>query len=357
MKALAALLRTHRETILARWVSLADAHTSTGELAEHAKRDHIPQLLDAMADAIERGDATSSALDELPAIHASERWAQDFELAEIVTEYRLLRRVVLQVYAEAHGIDVPALPAIVLNENFDRAICAAASHFDRQKQIARERFADILSHDLRNPLNTISINADILLLMSDELSHAALRSASQIRSNASRMARLIQDLLDTARTRSGARLPVAPTRVDLRALLDEIRGDLVAQHPGRHLQFRVHDAGSFEGSWDRDRLHQLFTNLIGNALVHGGDPVDIELTDEGERLAVTVANAGTLHAGMGAQLFTPLHASGPTKGTGLGLYIAREIARAHGGTVTLAPVTPGRVAFRVELPRHPTATN
>ena len=113
-------------------------------------------------------------------------------------------------------------------------------------------------------------------------------------------------------------------------------------------------AGDFNVERDSDRIVQVVTNLVGNALVHGEDPLDVQLRDEGDSVSITVSNRGVIAADVLPHLFdafAPDATDKPRRGLGLGLYIVQQIAQAHGGDVG-AESADGKTTIRVRLPRH-----
>lgn len=358
MRAMAAFLRAHRDRIVTAWLARSASLPSASDLPAAALRDHVPQIVDAMADAIDRDDATSVSLDQLPLIHANERLAEGYDLRQVVAEYRNLRRAIFDEFAANPGGMSPESltrlpPLAVLNENIDHAIADAVDHYSLQRNRTRDYFAGILGHDLRSPLHVISMNAQLLLRREETLPAAELKMVARIAANAVHMERLIADLLDFARTRLGGGLPVTRIECDLHAIVAESVDGLASAHPDRTIALRkVPPHSNLVGEWDGARLAQAVANLVSNALKHGTDPIDIELRDEGSHVTLAVGNGGEIEAESRVRLFEPFHTGDTERGTGLGLYIVREIARAHSGSVELATDTPGHTVFRLRLPRH-----
>jgi signal transduction histidine kinase len=208
-----------------------------------------------------------------------------------------------------------------------------------------EVFVGVLSHDLRNPLTAI-ITASHMLKNEEDC-----RAASRIRQSADRMGRMIDQLLDFSRIKMGAGLPLDPREIDLAPLGRMVLGELEIAYPDRSIMFAEH--GSLWGSWDRDRLAQLLSNLGGNACQHGDDPIEITL-DGRDPLFVrlVVGNRGTIPDELIADLFEPGARRGSSGGLGLGLYIAQQIAAAHGGSIEVTS-SDTTTRFLVELPRLP----
>jgi hypothetical protein len=172
---------------------------------------------------------------------------------------------------------------------------------------------------------------------------------------------MISDLLDYTRTRLGAGMPVSPSPMDLGSLCRAVFNEFRAAHPTRVIRFECD--GDLRGDWDGDRLRQTVSNLLGNAIQHGTEraPVDLKLKAEGSEVVIVVHNAGPpIPPGELTKIFDPLvrgssaaHPKPNRPGSiGLGLYIAREIARSHGGEITVTSTKEEGTAFTVRLPRH-----
>jgi signal transduction histidine kinase len=355
MQPLADFLRSHREEIMRAWVSTISQLPVARALTREGRRDHIPQLIDAMVDAIERGDRTSVSLAQIPLIHVDERWAQNYDLRDVIAEYRMLRRVILDMYArEIPNEDTRerVLPIVTLNENLDHAITDAVDHYATQRERTSEYFIGILSHDLREPLHVIAMNAALLMRREEPLPNADLRQLARIASGAARMERLISDLLDVTRSRLGGGLPMTRVLTDLGKIASDTVDDLASAHPERDIRC-VNDPrkGETSGQWDSERLTQLVSNLIANALKHGGDPIEVQvLPGDGDSVVLEVRNEGEVLPELRAHLFEPFFTSDQRSGVGLGLYIAREIALAHEGELELVEIQ-GKTLFRLMLPR------
>jgi PAS domain S-box-containing protein len=219
----------------------------------------------------------------------------------------------------------------------------------------REQLIGVLGHDLRNPLNAISASA-FLLERTEDLSEGAVRAVERIRKSAARMARMLNDILDFARSSVGGGLPVLRERVNLHDIARGALEELQVTHPGRRLELEVRGDGW--GWWDADRLAQVVGNLLSNALHHGrpDSPVRVEVREAGSEVLLSVHNEGApIPAELQATLFQPFRrgttGKAATRSVGLGLYIVRQVARAHGGEVEVRSLAGEGTTFTVRLPR------
>ncbi len=222
-----------------------------------------------------------------------------------------------------------------------------------------EIFMGVLSHDLRNPLHAIGMAATVLSKSST--AEAVPRPVRIIQTSVSRMQRMIDQLLDFTHTRLGRGLPITATPLDLVTLAHSIVDELESGKPGT---IELVSSGDTRGEWDRDRLAQLLSNLIANACQHGhpSEPVRVRVRGEGESVALEISNRGAIAAATLATLFepfgetlTPARGNDGSSGLGLGLYIAQQIALAHGGSIAVTSTEAEGTRFVVLLPRRPPA--
>ncbi len=218
-----------------------------------------------------------------------------------------------------------------------------------------EMFTAVLSHDLRSPLAAILTTAELLERGPDPA--AAVRAATRIKSSGRRMARLIEDTLDLARARLAGGIPLRPAPADLGELVGRVAQELQTAHPDRRIDLQAQ--GDLAGVWDVDRMAQVASNLIGNAIQHGKGPaIRVALDGQArEQVALSVASAGVIAADVLPHLFNPFRRGqrqrGSGEGLGLGLYIVQQIVQAHRGRVqVLARPEEAETMFRVEVPRH-----
>jgi signal transduction histidine kinase len=222
---------------------------------------------------------------------------------------------------------------------------------ERRTAEMREQFIAVLGHDLRNPL--AAIQAGTTFLSGAHLDGPARNVVRLLQESAKRMIDLTTDILDFARGRLGGGVPLrAVDDGDLAAVLSHVIEELATVHPQRSIDVRI-DVGQ-SVYCDSARLAQLLSNLLGNALTHGapGEPVGVLVDNDGSTLTIEISNVGeAIPERRLDRLFQPFErgSDAPQDGLGLGLYIAAEIAKAHGGTLT-ASSTHQRTVFRAELP-------
>jgi two-component system sensor histidine kinase/response regulator len=169
-----------------------------------------------------------------------------------------------------------------------------------------------------------------------------------------RMKRMIDELLDFTRSRPETGMPIQRQLTDL---VEVARGVVNEMRPGWHShELNLQTTGPCTGFWDPDRLAQVCSNLIGNALEHSAvsSPIDVRITSSASCAQLTVCNEGAvIPPEVLATLFEPYRrgrtVNPASQGVGLGLHIVEQIVRAHGGTVS-AKSSDTRTQFRVELP-------
>lgn len=219
----------------------------------------------------------------------------------------------------------------------------------REAQL-RERLVAIVGHDLRTPLNALTMGAAHLASM-HELPAVAVRTAARMLRSSQRMGRIIEDLLDFTRVRAGAVLPIAPNPVRLDDVVRDVLQEIELAHPDKHVELDARMR--VEGRWDADRLRQVLTNLVDNAVTHGaGSAVRVTVDRDETDATVTVHNGGpAIQADELPHLFDPFRKGATSRrGLGLGLFIAREIVRAHGGDIAVTSRPDEGTRFVVRLP-------
>jgi signal transduction histidine kinase len=341
-----------------------------------ALRDHAQPILEAVAKDLStaqtreaqsekskgRAPEVVGAPETAAQTHAVLRARSGFDVNQLVAEYRALRASVLRLWTDLSPLEKSGVDDIIrFNEAIDQAIAESVSHFHGSVERYRNLLLGMLGHDMRSPLNSIQLTASYLAALNagQEVSEAAARV---MRSGASMQA-LLDDLVDFNRTNLGLGLRVVPSDVDLATVVAEELEQLRAAHPNRLIELTT--SPDTRGRCDGARMQQLVRNLVSNAIKYGSpdQPVRVALRGEQADLCLEVTNSGsTIDPSDVRTIFDPLErgaahrasdeARGDTGGgLGLGLFIVREIAKAHGGDVEVHSERK-ETTFAVRLPRH-----
>ncbi|MBZ4420426.1 GAF domain-containing protein [Myxococcus sp. RHST-1-4] len=227
----------------------------------------------------------------------------------------------------------------------------------RRRAEFEQQLVGIVSHDLRNPLAAISMSAG-LLEKKGELSDSQKRMVLRIGQATERAARMIRDLLDFTKARLGGGIALHRQPTEMRDVVHQVLDEMLVAHPGRHVELDV-DA-EVKGEWDPDRIAQVLTNLLGNALAYSpaDAPVKVSARGDGEHAFLSIFNGGApIPPELLPRLFEPmtrgvLKEGQSSRSIGLGLYIVRDIVRGHGGSVDVVSSVEHGTTFTVRLPRR-----
>ena len=224
----------------------------------------------------------------------------------------------------------------------------------------RDDFMATVAHELRTPLNTLFLETQLrgiqlergnLAAFSEErLRTMVARDGRQIHS----MIRLINDMVDVTRIRSG-KLSIRPAQAELSRMLERIVGDLAQRTEAAGGTIELHAPSPVHGVWDEFRVEQVIINLLTNALRYGGSkPVRITLARDRDCALIEVRDQGVgISEADQLRIFNPFERAGTKdvrEGLGLGLYIARQLAESHGGTLEVSSAPNQGAAFTLTLP-------
>jgi signal transduction histidine kinase len=359
-------LTRERGRIMAEWERAIREEPRPIPLEDSALRNDLPEFLDQLAVWMRAEHAPlGGMLQGAPTTHAKQRLKQAYQLAQLISEFRVLRATILRLLLQAEaeertrGDDQERMERRVvelarLNAGLDQAISDSVEYFVEEREHVRERFIGVLGHDLRTPLGSIGMSADHML-RSGRLPHGLDRAAGRIARNAARMSRMIRDLLDLSRGRLGEGIPITTTaRVDMSEVCHAAAEDAILTNPDREIT--VDARGDLLGYWDRDRALQAVGNLLANALRYGHGPVLITAVCVADNAVVEVTNQGEpIPKDLVPKLFDPFQrgesGAGKREGLGLGLYIVSEIMRAHGGSVAVSSSRERGTTFTLTWPR------
>lgn len=232
-----------------------------------------------------------------------------------------------------------------------RVATAEASLLDaRAAAELQEQFLAVLGHDMRNPLAAIA--AGTRLLARTPLDERARSLIAMMEQSTARMAVLIDDVIDLARSRLGGQIPLARSLEPIEPALVHVIDEMRATHPRHRIDAEF--AVTKPVYADRQRMARLLSNLLGNALNYSGPETPIEVrVQTGDSFSLSVTNHGPAIApAMLDKLFVPFvrgQESGNPQGLGLGLYIVSQIAAAHGGTIDVTS-TDEATCFTFRMP-------
>ena len=366
----------HADRIVDEWERFAATITPAADTMDSvALRDHAKAILLAASQDMNtaqtareqkdkaQGEGTDKtpALDIAAASHGELRHTAGFDLVQMTSEFRHLRACVLRFWGES--ISTPNhtnfQDMVRFNEAIDEALAESTAAYAEQVNRSRDIFLAILGHDLRAPLQAVSMSTEMLERKA-KLDADALLHVKAIKNGARNMGSMVSDLLEFVRSRLGSNLPIEPAPMDLGLACQATLAEAFAGQPDCDPQLSIN--GPVIGHWDSRRIHQLLQNLIGNALQHGTQSrlVTVTLTGGAEHVILSVLNRGTpIDAESIATLFDPLVRSpsedislpGTSTSLGLGLFIVKEVVDAHKGTIEVTSTLSEGTTFTVVLPK------
>jgi signal transduction histidine kinase len=370
---LAAFIRANMKPIVSEWESFAQSLIPAEGMSPISLRNHIREMLAFVCSDIEsdqtdaeqieksHGDKPMALTHSAAEIHASLREAGGFNIDQMVSEYRALRASIIKLWesqlTDVTSVDVSDL--IRFNEAIDQTMMESIKYYSQKLDISRNMFLGILSHDLRNPLGSVRMSAALAMNLGT-LNERQTMLLSQIVDSVDRATEIVSHLLDLTRARLGSGFPIVKEHMDMgfvsRKMVDEMR----AMHPNR--TFTLDVSGDTEGDWDKARIGQVFSNLLGNAVQYGFKDVPIGIAIEGcsEEVKLSVHNEGVPVAPDALTRIFEALTRGVPEGSekeptstnfGLGLYITKEIVTAHGGAIDVTSSEKDGTTFTARFPR------
>jgi signal transduction histidine kinase len=373
---LAAFIRTNIDPIVAEWISFARTRTpASNSMTKLALQDHIVEILSFIADDLE---TTQSAKEQVAKskglgpqdapfaqsaaeIHAALRHADGFNIDQMVSEYRALRAsVVKQWLARNQALAASDLDDLTrFNEAIDQAVTESVTKYTAAIAHSRNLFLGILGHDLRNPIGAAAMAAQAMVKIGEPGAKQTVL-ASRILDTTQRATQILNDLLDVTRSAFGTDLPVKRGSMDMGELGRELTDEMQTLGDGH--QIRIEVVGDTRGDWDRGRIGQVFSNLLGNAIQYSppGSTISVTVAGEQERVRILVQNEGDPIPSKKIETLFDFLARGHetafaderSTNLGLGLFIAKKIVTAHGGEISAASDADRGTIFTVILPKH-----
>ncbi|HTD04730.1 HAMP domain-containing sensor histidine kinase [Undibacterium sp.] len=368
-------INDHIEEILVEWEAFARTlRPATNGTSALALDDHARQILAAIALDIETAENPTQQYEKSKGMaparigtesaastHGTLRQISGFTLVQLAAEYRALRATVLRLWLPTveRVTQATTNDMIRFNETIDQALAESAVTYSNQATRTRDTFLAILGHDLRSPLTTITMAGDYLS-RPEVGNERTTKVGSRIKRSAATMTTMVNDLLEYARTQLGGEMPITLSLANMKEICLSVINDASAAHPD--CEFELETSGELAGYFDSERLHQVFANLLNNAAQYRAKEHPVTILADGETGAVVVriGNRGPVIPPESLQtIFNPLvqlsmeghQADRPSTSIGLGLFIAREIIEAHGGTIGAESSESSGTVFTVCLPR------
>lgn len=317
---------------------------------------YLEQLAEELSTQIERtSDQIATAQFEKTRIgkqHGHERAGYaDYSISQLILEYHILRQVIFQVLEEDVPLEVRERDIII--DSIEQAVNDAASQFSQTLRDIQEMFMVTLTHDLRGPVNIVKMGTQLILrrfARGDTYLDVTARMSSAI----DRMDAMIQNLLDASRLRAGQSLKLEFEECDLDQLLREVAEDLIFSYGER---FVVVSEADVKGKCSHKQIRRVIENLANNAVKYGAPdtPITLTLQQTDTTIILTVHNEGDpIPAEAQSILFQQFRrtASAEDKsGWGLGLFLAKNIVKAHQGTIEIFSQKNEGTSFIITLPK------
>lgn len=373
---LADFIRDNVEALVSEWSEFAKTRRPASDTMEPlALQDHIRGLLEFISFDVEslqteaeqvaksKGGGPHHAIETWSAaeVHASLRHDAGFDIDQMVSEYRALRASVIKMWMTAKNDDlgkVDLYDLIRFNESLDQAITESIALYTKLIQETRDLFIGILGHDLKNPIGS-AIMAAKLVVEIGGLTPLQNELMSDVVACTSRASGIVNDLLDLTRVRLGTELPTVKQTMEMAEAVREIVAEMKVLYPSRAIELTI--AGDTKGAWDKLRIGQALSNLLGNAVAHGAHDgvIGVAVKGRADNVIITVHNEGEpIQAGEIDTIFDSLVQGSRRDGMagsahlGLGLYIVKRIVAAHRGTITVTSTARAGTTFTITLPRR-----
>ncbi|WP_409299574.1 sensor histidine kinase [Pseudomonas sp. KCJK8993] len=364
---LANFILIHMESILLEWERFArsietpyptqDARGLRNQAADILRgiaHDMLTPQNDAQQFEKSQGRGPVVQADTAAQNHAQARWSAGFTLNQMVAEYRALWASVLRLWLcdELEAKATRTDDMLRFNEAVDQVLTQSIASFEAALEQTRKLFLGILGHDLRTPLGAVLMGADLLArsVAEGRQQHLALQIGASVR----RANRIVDDLLDLARSNLGEGIRIRKERIELTALCAQIIDEVRACYP--EVCIRFEQCQPLNGLFDPGRMGQVLANLLGNAVQHGDScqPIEVRLERDASAICVEVHNQGEPIAAEALPLLFNAGGSGYERGVssglGLGLFIAAQIVAGHDGHIEVRSTREQGTTFRVRIP-------
>ena len=372
---LSRFITENMEAIVKEWQTFATTmEPAASTMSALALRDHAKPILLAIAKDLESSQTTAAQDDKgkglapvrstretAAATHGALRHVSGFDLNQLGAEYRALRASVIRLWTkqDGGGMDSAILEDMIrFNEAVDQAVAESTARYAAELALSRDTFMAILAHDLRSPLSAIRMLSH--LMEKNAVGETVRTQSNQIQRSAKEMGEMISELLEYSRTQLGKGIPIKPKACSMLVVCRDAVDEVRSARPERQLLLSVPE--DLAGLVDQGRLRQALSNLLNNAMQHGdpASPVTLTVRAEGHTMAIEVKNMGDPIPPDSLQvIFDPLvqlsarsatKPDVPSTNLGLGLFIAREIALGHRGTLDVTSDAANGTVFTMRLP-------
>ena len=370
---LAEFITGNMEAILVEWEAFARTRLpAAASMSNLELRDHARQVLVTIAIDLNTAQSpleqTAKSRGLTPTLgatgsveHGALRHRSGFDLPQLVSEYRALRATIIRLWEAQPNPPQLSLNEITrLHESIDQSLAEAVSQYSDEADRSRDTFLAILGHDLRSPLYTIAVSG-AYLAKTGTLDGNQVQAVARIQRSATTMSAMIRDLIEFTKVARGTGIPLTVQQANLGEICHAAIDEMQTAHPDRLFQLGL--TGDLNGTFDSDRLLQVLSNLLNNAIQHGAtdSPVHLSAIGDGVGITIRVSNFGNpippealkVIFNPWVQLANDKSDSEPRRAhsIGLGLFIAREIVEAHKGSIDVESTEQEGTVFTVRLPR------
>ena len=353
-----------QEEIIAEWRLQATELLRELKLDKPTITDHLPDLIAGITRDLALSSDGALSVEHTgasPPVHGVQRLHDGLDVGEVVAEYNLLRVAFITI-AERHDLYVVGEAMRIINHRIDEAVRLAVMAFAAQQALMRKEQEDehlaFIAHDLRTPLNAVSLLVDSLRL---SLNPQALAEAGDLfeilRRNLQRVEDLVKKVMDTNVQPSGIGSSFHPERrtFELWPLAQRLILDLQSVSSNHAIEVVNEIPSCLTVFADAGLISQVFQNLLGNAFKYAAQGrVVVRARDEGGTVTCVVHDNGAgIPLEMLSKVFDKLASDPDKEGTGLGLAIVKQIVEAHGGTVSAESIQGAGATFTFTIPARP----